>query len=165
MGSRFLKSVLFISLIFNITILGAAGFFYLKECGTSLGKAEKRHEGLAERLNLTPEQKALFKEENEKFRASIQAAHGELAEKRRHIFRLLKEESPDRRSINGSLAEIGKVQGMIEAQAIEHMMREKAVLDSDQQERYLELLEKRMEKRMAERKRKHAAHPPSGPLN
>ncbi len=159
MGSRFLKSVLFISLLFNITILGTAGFFYLRECGTSLGKAEKRYEGLAERLKLTPEQRALFKEENEKFRASIQAAHGELAEKRRHVFRLLRDEDPDRASINASLAEIGRVQGTIEAQAVEHMLREKAVLDSDQQARYMELLEKRMEKRMSERKWKRSSHP------
>ncbi|MBW7956755.1 MAG: periplasmic heavy metal sensor [Deltaproteobacteria bacterium] len=158
MGSKLLKPVLFISILFNITILGAAGFFYLKECGTSLGKAEKRHEAVTEKLKLTPEQKSLFKEEDKKFRASIQAAHGELAEKRRHIFRLLKEEEPDRASINASLAEIGRVQGVIEAKAIEHMLREKAVLNREQQERYLELLEKRMEKRMAERKWKHT-HP------
>ncbi|WKZ33911.1 MAG: periplasmic heavy metal sensor [Thermodesulfobacteriota bacterium] len=164
MGSRFLKPVLFISLLFNVTILGAAGFFYLKECGTSLGKAEKRHEAVSEKLKLTPEQKALFKEENEKFRASILASHGELAEKRRQIFRLLREEEPDMASINASLAGIGKVQGMIEAQAIEHMLREKAVLDRDQQERYIELLEKRMEKRMAERQWKRA-HTSPGTLN
>lgn len=160
MGSRFLKSVLFISLLFNITILGAAGFFYLKECGTSFGKAEKRYEGVAAKLKLTPEQRALFKEENAKFRASIRTAHGELAEKRRHIFRLLKEDDPDRASINASLAEIGRVQGMIEAKAVEHMLREKSVLDRDQQAKYLELIEKKMEKRMAERRWKRSAHHP-----
>lgn len=164
MGSRFLKPVLFISLLLNVTILGAAGFFYLRECGTSLGKAEKRHEAVSEKLKLTPEQKALFKEENEKFRASILAAHGELAEKRRRIFRLIKEAEPDTAAINDSLAEIGKVQGRIEAQAIEHMLKEKAVLDRGQQERYLELLEKRMEKRMKEGRWKRA-HASPGTLN
>lgn len=149
MNSKVLKSVLLVSLIFNFSIVSAAGYFYFTHGGT--GRAEKRQAFYAKKLGLTPEQVEKIKEEDLRFRAAVESARTELMSKRRSLLSVLKEERPDRAAIDTLLSEIVGLQGKIEAQAIEHIINEKSVLDKEQQAGFVDLLEKRLEKSQSHR--------------
>lgn len=144
MNSKVLKSVLLVSLIFNLSIISAAGYFYFTR-GAS-GGAEKKQSLYAKKLGLTPEQAERIKEEDLRFRTAVESTRTELMAKRRDLLGVLKEEHPDRAAIDSLLSEIVGLQGKIEAQAVEHILNEKSVLDKEQQAEFVKLLEKRLEK-------------------
>lgn len=149
MNSKVLKSVLLVSLIFNLSIVSAAGYFYFTRGWT--GRAEKRQAFYAKKLGLTPGQVEKIKEEDLRFRAAVESARTELTAKRRSLLGVLKEERPDRAAIDTLLSEIVGLQGKIEAQAVEHIINEKSVLDREQQAGFVDLLEKRLEKSQSHR--------------
>lgn len=156
MSSRLIKSILLVSLLFNFFIIAAAGYFYYKEnwCRTDPDRVGKRHAELVKKLDLTPEQKRLIDDEHLRFKKEMDKTRGELVEKRERLFKLIKEEETDRGSIDALIAEISGLQASIEAQVIGHILNEKAALDKDQQEKYMELLEKR-HKRMKSYRERH----------
>ncbi len=147
MSSKALKLALMVSMILNLSILSAAGYFYYRDvmCAPS-GTAEKRHAAFAKKLGLSSEQREKMRQEEDRFSSATEAARAGLMSKRKALLDVLKEEKPDRAAIDAILLDVVSLQGRIEAQAIEHILNEKAVLDKGQQARFMELLEKRLER-------------------
>lgn len=155
MKGKILKLVLLISLVFNFSIIFAAGYFYYRDsiCGVS-DRTEKRQAFYAKKLGLSPEQREKIKQEDLRFRSAVESARTDLMAKRKSLLSALKEDQPDRAAIDALLSEIVALQGKIEAQAIEHIINEKSVLDKEQKAVFVKLLEKRLEKSQS-REEKH----------
>jgi Spy/CpxP family protein refolding chaperone len=145
MKTKTLKLILLVSVVFNITIIAAAGFFYFRDSWCAV---EKRGRGadLAQKLDLTKEQEASMKEADARFRKDAREMRAGLLKRREALLGLIREGSPDRASIESELREMNALQGQIEAAAVEHMLEEKALLTPEQREKYLKLLEKRFER-------------------
>ncbi|HEY4705929.1 MAG TPA: periplasmic heavy metal sensor [Thermodesulfobacteriota bacterium] len=147
MSSKAIKLALLISLLFNLSIISAAGYFYYRDvmCGPS-ARAEKRHAAFAKKLDLTAEQREKMRHEEQRFTSATEGARAELVAKRKALLAVLKEDRPDRAAIDAILSDMVALQGKIEAQAMEHIINEKSVLDKEQQARFMNLLEKRLER-------------------
>ena len=154
MKTKSLKLILLVSVVFNFTIIAAAGFFFFRDslCRVSdrpalSDRADMRSAALAEKLGLTPEQQASMKEADAVFRKEAGVKkHAELMKKRERLLSLIKAEETDKAAVGAALAEITALQGEIEAAVVEHMLAEKSTLTPQQRERYLKLLEKRFER-------------------
>lgn len=145
MKSRSLKLVLVLSLLFNFSIIAAAGYFFIKDgsCRVSPDRAGRRQAMLAHKLDLSPEQQKSLAAFDARFRENIETSRKELAAKREALFILVRADVPDRAAIGSAISEINALQGRIEGNVIEHMLNEKSVLTREQQEKYFRLLEKR----------------------
>ena len=148
MKNKTLKLILAVSLLFNFSIIAAAGYFLIRDrtCQVSPYSVSRRHAVMAEKLNLSPEQQKALAESDERFRGKIEGVRNELAAKRQRLFALIKEDKPDRAAIDAVISEISGLQGGIEASVVEHILVEKAALGKEQQEAYMKLLEKRFNK-------------------
>jgi len=145
MKTKTLKMVLLVSLAFNVTIIAAAGFFFLRDrwCAP---ERPGRHAGLADKLELAPAQEASMKELDSHFRGQVRQMRSGILTQRERLLALMKEDEPDRAAIAAALSEINTLQGRIEAAAVEHMLAERSLLSPEQREKYLKLLEKRFER-------------------
>jgi protein CpxP len=145
MKTKTLKLILLVSVVFNVTIIAAAGFFYFRDSWCAIQK-QGRGAGLAQKLDLTKEQEASMKEADARFRKDAREMRAGLLKHREALLGLIREEAPDRASIDSELREMNALQGKIEAAAVEHMLEEKSLLTPEQREKYLRLLEKRFER-------------------
>lgn len=145
MKTRTLKLILLVSVIFNVTIIAAAGFFYFRDSWCAVQR-QGRGADLARKLDLTKEQEASMKEADARFRKEAREMRAGLLKHREVLLGLIGEDSPDRASIESTLKEMSALQGRIEAAAVEHMIEEKSLLTPEQREKYLKLLEKRFER-------------------
>lgn len=157
MKNRSLKLVLILSLLFNISIIAAAGFFLIRDgsCRISPDRAGKRQALLAKKLDLSPEQQKAIAASDVRFRDNVESSRNELKAKRELLFSLIKEEKPDRAAIDAVVAQISGLQGRIEGHVIEHILNEKSVLNKEQQEAYMRLLEKRFNKARSHNEARH----------
>lgn len=149
MRISFLKIALAVSLIFNLSVLGAAGYFHYTENGSwvsPFGVKMKRDRFLFEELSLRPEQVQRMREKAMPFRAEIDKKRKEIAAKRDHLFSLLRADTPDADAINAAVAGISSMQGEVEKMVTAHILGLKASLDKDQQKRFLDLIENAMAK-------------------
>lgn len=145
MKTKTLKMVLLVSLVFNVTIIAAAGFFYFRDRWCAAERPGS-HAELTSKLGLTPAQEASMKEQDAHFRGQVRKMRSGILEQRERLLALMKEEAPDKAAIGSALSEINTLQGQIEAAAIEHMLAEKSLLTPEQRGEYLKLLEKRFER-------------------
>lgn len=145
MKNKTLKLILTVSLLFNFSIIAAAGFFLIRDrrCGVSPDSLSRRHAVMAKKLDLSPEQQKAMAGTDARFRENIEGVRKELVVKRQRLFALIKEEKTDRAAIDAVISEISALQGSIEANVVEHILNEKASLSKAQQEAYMKLLEKR----------------------
>lgn len=148
MKSRSLKLALILSLLFNFSIIAAVGYFFVTErgCRVAPDRAAKRQAALAEKLELSPEQKKTMAEAHTRFRKNVEGSRKELIAKRERLFELIKEDVADKAAIDAVISDISALQGRIEGHVVEHILNEKAALNKEQQEAYMRLLEKRFNK-------------------
>lgn len=152
MNNRLLKTILFISLLMNFTILAAAGYFYCRDAGClgfKPGRETTETEVLSKELGLTPEQRKAIEDMDAGFRKTMKENREKIIEKRRRVLELLKEDKPDREAIDSVLSEIRELQWRIQKLAVGHIIDEKSVFNKEQQAKFYGLLEKRLEKRKA----------------
>ncbi len=150
MNNRLLKTILFISLLLNFTVLAAAGYFYCRDAGclgTAPIKETTEAAALSKELNLTPEQRKAIKEMDAGFRKILKENREKIIEKRKRVLELIREDRPDREAIDSVLSEIRELQWRIQLLAIGHIIDEKSVLSKEQQAKFYDLMEKRLEKR------------------
>lgn len=153
MKTKSLKLILLVSVVFNFTIIAAAGFFFFRDSLCRVAdrpalsdRADMRGAALAEKLGLTTEQQSSMKEADAVFRKEAGVKRAELMKKRERLLSLIKAEETDKAAVDSALAEITALQGEIEAAVVEHMLAEKSTLTPQQREKYLKLLEKRFER-------------------
>lgn len=149
MKISFLKIALAVSLIFNLSVLGAAGYFHYKKDGywiSPFGVKMSKDKFLFEELSLQPGQIKRMREKAIPFRAEIDRKREGIATKRNHLFDLMRADNPDGQAIKATLAEISRIQEEIEGMVTSHILREKSTLDKDQQKKFLDLIENTMSK-------------------
>ncbi|GFO53590.1 hypothetical protein GMSM_05970 [Geomonas sp. Red276] len=147
MKISFLKIALVVSLIFNLSVLGTAGYFYYKKDSywvSPLGIRMQKGKFLFEELSLRPEQIKSMREEAIPCRAEIDKRRQEVAAKRDHLFSLMRAETPDGDAIKKTVAEITGIQGEVESMVAMHILKIKATLNKEQQKKFLDLIENAM---------------------
>ena len=147
MRISFLKIALAVSLIFNISVLGTAGYFYYTKNAfwvSPLGVKVRKDKFLFEELSLQPDQIQRMREKAIPFRAQIDLKRHEVAAKRNNLFTLMRAYNPNGPEIKTILSEISATQAEIERMVAEHILQEKATLDKNQQQKFLDLIQKNM---------------------
>ena len=147
MRISFVKIALAVSLVFNLSVLGAAGYFYSTKSAywvSPFGVKMQRDKFLFEELSLRPEQIQKMREKALPFRAQVDLKRQEIAAKRNHLFSLMRAENTDVQAVKMSLSEISRIQAEIEGIVAEHILQEKATLDREQQKKFLDLLQNTM---------------------
>jgi Spy/CpxP family protein refolding chaperone len=147
MKNSTLKFLLLISLILNISFLGAAGYQYYKKSTywtSPFGyKIEKGH-FLFEELSLRPDQLKTMRETATKFRAVIDEKRQAVASKRKELITLMRQDNPDRNAIVAVVSEINGMQEEMQRMIAMHMLDMKAGLDKEQQKKFLDLIDNAM---------------------
>jgi Spy/CpxP family protein refolding chaperone len=147
MKISFLKTALTVSLLFNLSVLGAAGYlFYQKNryWETPFGVKVRKDRFLFEELSLRPDQIKKMREKAIPFRAEIDRKRQEIAAKRNYLIGLLRADAPDARAIKTAVSEISRIQEEVQGMAAAHILQEKAALDKEQQKKFLDLIENAM---------------------
>ncbi len=142
-----LKVALAVSLIFNLSVLTTAGYFnYTKNAywTSPFGVKVRKDKFLFEELSLQPDQIKKMREKAIPFRAQIDMKRDEVAAKRKELFVLMRAENADRSAIKSKLSELSNIQAEIEGMVANHILSEKATLDKDQQQKFLDLIQKSM---------------------
>jgi Spy/CpxP family protein refolding chaperone len=144
MKISFLKAALVLSLIFNFSVLGAAGYFYFTKDGNRIspfGVKATRDKFLFEELSLRPYQMKRLRERAIPFRTEIDAKRREIATKRDRLLDLMRVDPPDEHAIKSAIAEISGIQAEMEEMVATHILRMEATLDKDQRKRFLDLIQ------------------------
>ena len=147
MKNSTLKFFLLVSLVLNITILSTTGYLYYKKNAywtSPFGRTIQKDRFLFEELSLKPGQAGAMKDKAVPFRKEIDEKMREIAGKRRELIGLMRGDAPDVGAINSVISEIGKMQEEMQKKVTLHMLEEKALLEKDQQKKFLDLIENAM---------------------
>lgn len=147
MRSSILKLILIISLALNISIIGTAGYLYYKQSGywiTPFGGKMAKDRFLFEELSLRPEQMKEMKSRAIRFRSEIDRERYGILQKRKELIALMRADAPDVHSIKNVISVINAIQGEMQRKIALHMLEEKALLDTNQQKKFLDLIENAM---------------------
>ncbi len=147
MKNSTLKYILFASVILNISFLGTVGYQYYKQSTywtSPFGYKVQKGHFLFEELSLRPEQLKSMRENAAKFRTIIDGRREEVAAKRKELMALLREDNPDKKAIETEVFSISGMQEQMQAMIAAHIVDMKSKLDSDQQKKFLDLIENAM---------------------
>ena len=147
MKNSTLKFLLLISLILNISFLGAAGYQYHKKSSywtSPFGYKVQKGHFLFEELSLRPDQMKTMKETSTKFRAVIDERREAVASKRKELITLMRQDNPDRNAIAAVISQINKTQEEMQQMIAMHMLDMKSGLDNEQQKKFLDLIDNAM---------------------
>jgi len=147
MKNSTLKFLLIVSLILNISFLGAAGYQYYKKSTywtSPFGYMMKKDHFLFEDLSLRPDQLKTMRETAIKFRTVIDEKRHAVASKRKELITLMRQDNPDRNAIAAVVSEINRMQEEMQRRIAMHMLDMKAGLDKEQQKKFLDLIENAM---------------------
>lgn len=147
MRISFLKIALVVSLIFNLSVLGAVGYFYYEKDAywvSPLGVKMHKDKFLFEELSLQPAQIQRMREKAIPFRAGIEKKREEIAALKKHLFELMRADNPDEHAIKAAVAGISRIQEEVEGMVTTHILQEKATLDKKQQKKFFDLMENAM---------------------
>jgi len=147
MKNSALKFLLLISLILNISFLGAAGYQYYKKSTywiSPFGHKIQKNHYLFEELSLRPDQMKSMKETAIKFRSVVDERRQVIASKRKELITLMRRDNPDSKAIEDVVAEISNMQEKMQKMIAMHMLKMKAGLDKEQQMKFIDLIETAM---------------------
>jgi Spy/CpxP family protein refolding chaperone len=150
MKSNFLKYLLALSLLLNFSLLGAAGYTHYRQSRSKLAAPLScDHHGnyLFQELSLKPEQIKLFQEKAASFHGALKKKRQEVDQLRGFLFGLMGADNPDHNTIEVAIARINNSQHDMQKMVVAHMLEFKAMLDKDQQKKFLSLIEGAMGKR------------------
>ena len=147
MNNSTLKFLLIVSLILNISFLGAAGYQYYKKSThwtSPFGYKMKKDQFLFENLFLRPDQLKTMRETATRFRTIIDEKRRAVASKRKELIALMRQDNPDRDAIAAVVSEISGMQEEMQRMIAMHMLDMKAELDKEQQRKFLDLIDNAM---------------------
>ncbi|MDA8085935.1 MAG: periplasmic heavy metal sensor [Nitrospiraceae bacterium] len=154
MKTKWLKFVLALSLVLNISFLAAAGYTYYENSGDWLspfGFKIKKGRFLFEQLSLKPGQFEAMRARAVPFRAEIDKKRNAILKKREELFNLLRADNPDRKAIDARISEINGMQADMQRAIVAHILDMKTILDKDQGKKFLDLIENAMKDGKGER--------------
>lgn len=138
------KYFLIVSLLLNVTFLMAAGVQYIGQSGSAFEPSVNGDNFLFEKLSLRPEQAKAMREKAVQFHPEIGRRRLDISEKKRQLITLLRADRPDVKAIDAVTAEISAMQEEMQRKITAHVLEAKAVMDKEQQKRFLNLLETAM---------------------
>ena len=147
MKNSTLKFLLLVSVILNISFLGAAGYQYYKKSTywtSPFGYKIQKGHFLFEELSLRPDQMKAMRETATKFRAVIDEKRQAVASKRKELITMMRQDNPDRNAIAAVVSEISGMQEEMQRMIAMHMLDMKAGLDKEQQNKFLDLIDNAM---------------------
>jgi Spy/CpxP family protein refolding chaperone len=150
MKSNFLKYILLLSLLMNFSLLGAAGYTHYRQSRSNLAApfgCDHHNNYLFQELSLKPEQIKLFQQKAALFHGALNKKRQEVDQLRGSLFGLLGAENPDPKAIEATITRINNSQHDMQKMVVAHMLEFKAMLDKDQQKKFLDLIEGAMAKR------------------
>lgn len=146
MRNNFIKYLLVLSVLLNISFLGAAMYTRYKSPSLPGSSPDCGPHGsyLFEQLTLSPEQTKVLHQKALSFRGSLDQKRQAVFQMRTALFSLLREDQPDSRGIEESIRRINNQQQDIQKMVIAHIVEFKNILRKDQQQKFLDLIEKAM---------------------
>jgi Spy/CpxP family protein refolding chaperone len=160
-----LRAALIISLVFNVAVLGAFAFGWVRYQRSPASRRlspersehrfDKRIDRLGKDIGLSEDKiqrvEAIMTESREKM-DELKTA---LREKRTELADLLHADEPDEATIMAKVDEISALQGELERMLVQRLLHVRSVLDKDERERFMELIRRRM----APGRHRHPHHP------
>jgi len=148
MKSNFLRFLFVISLIFNISIISAAGYVFWRHRhrANMFGDMPRREQIIFEKIGLRPDQIKAINDKSAAFRVEVDKKREDVIRERRALLALLKSGGP-KESIDREISRISSAQEDIQRMVAAHILEEKAILDRDQQKKFFDLLDRSMERR------------------
>jgi Spy/CpxP family protein refolding chaperone len=146
-SNQVLKFALIASLVLNVTLLATAGYHAYRRSAvwvSPFGQEMHRNQFLFEELSLGPEQLRSLKERTIPFRAEIDRSRKRILVKRKELIDLMRSEKPDSKAIEVLISDISGLQEQVQQRITKHMLEVKASLDKDNQQKFLDLIEKRI---------------------
>lgn len=137
MKRPWLNTLLALSLLLNVGVLGAVGYQAWQNGG--LHAAEK-HDHLAERLQLSAEQRRQWQEKEQKFLRDMGADWEQVRMHRESMIREIFSPEPDAEAIEATRQAICRIQEKQQRHVIAQLMEEQQILDAKQREILAELL-------------------------
>jgi Spy/CpxP family protein refolding chaperone len=155
MKDKILKFVLVLSLILNISMLASAGYTHYMQSRYQASPFEYgiKKPGwqvpscLFEELSLKPAQLKTMRYRAFAYHADLDEKRRNIEQKRVSLVALIQADSPDGNAIDTTIAEINQLQLEVQKTAVTHMLEFKGMLDTDQQKKFLGLVEGAMTKR------------------
>jgi len=147
MKNSTLKFLLLISLILNISFLGAAGYQYYKKSTywtSPFGFKMQRNHFLFEELSLRPDQMKTMRETAIRFRTIVDEKRQAIASRRKELITLIRQDNPDRKAVEAVVSEISSMQEEMQRMIAMHMISMKTGLDKEQQMKFIDLIETAM---------------------
>ena len=147
MKSKSIKTIILLSLIFNVAFLGSLGYRIMEKKNHQKARAERKERGrteFKEWLGLTTEQQKSLEAIREEFPSQMRPMGKQIQGERKELIRLLKEDPPDTARIVSILQNIGQIQVDMQKEIVFQVLREKDVLSEEQREQYLKMVERRL---------------------
>jgi len=150
-NNRF-KYVLVLSLLLNVSFLGAAGYTHYQQtryraapCGYSIEGRTPRYSSnqphLFEALSLNPEQRRLFEQKAQLFHQALDKKGADVDRLRERLIGLMLAVQPDNQAIETTIAEINGVQQEMQKMIVAHMLEFKSMLSREQQKKFFDLIQ------------------------
>lgn len=140
MKHHWLNTLLALSLLLNVGVLGAVGYQAWQNGGLSGLHAGEEHDHLAERLNLSAEQRRQWQEKEQKFLRDMGADWEQVRVHRESMIREIFSPQPDAEAVEAIRKAICRIQEKQQRHVIAQLMEEQQILDAKQREILAELL-------------------------
>jgi len=162
MKGNIIKYLLIVSLLMNVSFLGAAVYtryshpryraMPLIYPGGASDKAAPFSHGsqgncLFEELSLRPDQIKVFQNKATGFHKALDAKRQQVVRLRGSLVTILREDNPNRETIGRTIAEINGVQRDMQEMVVSHMLEFKSMLNSEQQKKFISLIQSAMKER------------------
>jgi Spy/CpxP family protein refolding chaperone len=134
----------------NASLLAAAGYTHYKQSRFRSPAPVNCVIGgnhLFGELSLKPEQIKLFQQKAASFHGVLNKKRQEVDQLRGSLFGLIGADNPDHKAIEVAITRINNSQYDMQKMVVAHMLEFKAMLDKDQQKKFLDLVEGAMGKR------------------
>jgi len=148
MKSSHLKIALAVSLLFNFSVMAGTTYVYFTQKNawtTPFGAKLQKDRFLFEPLSLRPEQIQAMRDKAVPFREILGQKRKEIITRKMELLTLMRSDISDHQLLNKKLAEISSLQGAIEAMVVEHIHLVKSTLNKEQQQKFIDLLQKNMQ--------------------
>ncbi len=142
-----LKFFLTLSVLLNLSVLGATGYKFLSNRHSWIspyGTKMARDRFLFEELSLTRDQMKTMRQKAIPFRAEVDRQRDAIVARRKELIGLLRSDTPDAAAIDAAIAQISELQETLQKQITRQMLEQKALLRPEQQSSFLDLIERAM---------------------
>lgn len=140
MKHHWLNTLLALSLLLNVGVLGAVGYQAWQNGGLPGLYAEEKHDHLVEHLQLSAEQRRQWQEKEQKFLRDMGVDWEQVRIHRESMIREIFSPQPDAEAIEAIRQAICRIQEKQQRHVIAQLMEEQQILDAKQREALAELL-------------------------